>query len=423
MSHGGTSVLEQQPLEPNVPVAEPPPDGGYGWVIVGSCFTVNCFSWGVTAAFGVYLSEYVSSGVFPAARPLEYGLIGGLNFCCAMLLAPAATSLTRKFGVHAVMLAGSLLQGSGYVAASFASAPWHLYLSQGALVGAGIGLLVVPSTAVLSQWFAAKRSVANGVASAGSGVGGAAFAWGTAALIRSCGLAWSLRITGLVTMAANGAATLLARDRNRHINPTQLGFDVGLLRRREVVLLLLWAFVSMFGYIVLLFSLSDYALQVGLSSSQATDVVGLLNIGTAVGRPVIGIVSDRWSRTVTACALTFLCGVICFALWIPANSFGLTAAFAVLCGAILGIFWMTIGPLCVEVAGLRNLQSLLSLSWAAVVVPTALAEVIGLRLREIPAPRPYLYAQIFAGLAYMIASIFMFALWRVIQRRETPAWL
>jgi hypothetical protein len=28
---------------------EPPPDGGYGWVVVGACFTINCFSWGVTS--------------------------------------------------------------------------------------------------------------------------------------------------------------------------------------------------------------------------------------------------------------------------------------------------------------------------------------------------------------------------------------
>jgi hypothetical protein len=27
----------------------PPPDGGYGWVCVGACFTINCFTWGVVA--------------------------------------------------------------------------------------------------------------------------------------------------------------------------------------------------------------------------------------------------------------------------------------------------------------------------------------------------------------------------------------
>jgi hypothetical protein len=26
-----------------------PPDGGYGWVCVGACFAVNCFTWGIVS--------------------------------------------------------------------------------------------------------------------------------------------------------------------------------------------------------------------------------------------------------------------------------------------------------------------------------------------------------------------------------------
>lgn len=26
-----------------------PPDGGYGWVCVGACFMVNCFTWGTVS--------------------------------------------------------------------------------------------------------------------------------------------------------------------------------------------------------------------------------------------------------------------------------------------------------------------------------------------------------------------------------------
>jgi MFS family permease len=119
---------------------------------------------------------------------MEYRLVGGLNFSCAMLLAPLATHLAGRLPLQAVVLLGCFLQSIGYVTAPFASRPWHLYLTQGALVGSGIGFIIVPSTAVLSQWFSKRRSMANGISSAGSGVGGAAFTWGTAAMIQHQGL-------------------------------------------------------------------------------------------------------------------------------------------------------------------------------------------------------------------------------------------
>jgi hypothetical protein len=30
-------------------VADASPDGGYGWVVVASCFTLNAFTWGITS--------------------------------------------------------------------------------------------------------------------------------------------------------------------------------------------------------------------------------------------------------------------------------------------------------------------------------------------------------------------------------------
>ncbi|EWY80855.1 hypothetical protein FOYG_16772 [Fusarium oxysporum NRRL 32931] len=182
--------------------------------------------------------------------------------------------------------------------------------------------------------------MANGISSAGSGVGGAAFTWGTAAMIQRQGLNWALRTTGIITCVGIVIATLLLRDKNSQIQPNQRAFDIALFRSKAVVLLLSWAFISMFGYIILLFSLSEFALAIGLSHKQATDVVGFLNVGTAVGRPLIGLVSDRFSRVATAFLLTLLCGLTCFVLWLPAKSFGLMLFFSTVCGAILGIFWM-----------------------------------------------------------------------------------
>jgi hypothetical protein len=43
-------MTEPQSLAEDVRVEEEaPPNGGYGWICVAACFTVNCFTWGVVA--------------------------------------------------------------------------------------------------------------------------------------------------------------------------------------------------------------------------------------------------------------------------------------------------------------------------------------------------------------------------------------
>ena len=257
-----------------------------------------------------------------------------------MLSAPLVTRLARTVGIRPLILLGAFMFGSGFIAASFASRIWHLYLSQGVLVGLGVGFAYVPSIAVLSQWFAKRRSLANGISSAGSGIGGLVFSLATGVAIDHLGTGWALRITGISGIAAIFLAALFIRDRNGIVMPKQHPFDRKLIRRLDVFFLLLWAFFSMLGYIALLYSLSDFAISIGLSRQQATQATALLNVGTAVGRPFIGIASDRFGRFKVAGGLTLLCGLSCFAIWIPASTFGVTVLFALLSGAILGVFWM-----------------------------------------------------------------------------------
>jgi MFS family permease len=291
----------------------------------------------------VYLSYYLRTERYPDATELEYALVGGFNFAFAMIVAPLVTVLTHRFGKFVTMPIGIAIQTSGYIAAGSVDSIWQLMITQGILVGVGIGFIYVPSLPILSQWFEARRSLANGIASAGSGFGGALFAWTTGAIIDAFGLQWALCATGLITLFLTTIATSLLRDRNKYIRPPQLALDTSLLKKYEVQLLLAWSFVSMLGYITLLFSLSDFALSIEISAQRATDVIGFLNIGTAVGRPIIGIASDKSNRIDVALALTLICGLSCFAFWIPVQSYGLLVFFSLLAGAILGVFWMVNG--------------------------------------------------------------------------------
>lgn len=238
------------------------------------------------------------------------------------------------------MPTGIVLQAGGYITAGFADRIWQLMITHGALIGIGIGFIYVPSLPILSQWFQARRSLANGLASAGSGFGAVIFAWSNSAVIDAFGLRWALYIMGIITFSLSAIATSLLRDRNRHIQPPELALDTTLLARYDVFLLLAWSFISMLGYIALLFSLPDFALSIGLSSQQATNLIGFLNIGTAIGRPMLGFVSDKFDRVDVTAGLTFVCGLSCFAFWIPTQSYGLLIFFGILSGAVLGVFWM-----------------------------------------------------------------------------------
>ncbi|KAL8799430.1 MAG: hypothetical protein Q9200_007544 [Gallowayella weberi] len=221
-------------------------DRGYGW------------------AYGVYLNYYLKHDLFPGATPRDFAFIGGLNFAAAVLVAPLVTYLARVWGTQPPMLFGVVTLATGFVSASFASRTWQLYLSHGTLVGVGVGFTYIPSIPILSQWFAKKRSLANGITSAGSGVGGIVFSLAAARMIEDISLAWSLRITGIVAFILNFLAVVLIKDRNKVIKPSQHPFDTKLLYRCNVWLLLLWSFGSMLGQITLLLCLVSAPIPIAI---------------------------------------------------------------------------------------------------------------------------------------------------------------
>jgi MFS family permease len=270
---------------------------------------------------------------------MDFAFIGGLNFAVAMLASPIVTVLARQYGIHLPMSMGIAFQTGGFIAASFSTQIWHLYLSQGILVGLGVGFIWIPSIAILSQWFQGRRSLAYGIAAAGSGIGGLVFSLAVRAAISHISLVWALRIAGVISGVMNILATIAIRSRNHIVLPEQHPFDRTLLRRYDVLLVLAWSFISMLGYITLLYSMSDFARSIGLDESQAATVTALLNLGTALGRPFIGILSDRFGRIEAAGGMTFVCGLSVFAIWLPATSYGVTIFYVIANGAVLGVFW------------------------------------------------------------------------------------
>jgi MFS family permease len=65
----------------------------------------------------------------------------------------------------------------------------------------------------------------------------------------------------------------------------------------------------------------------------------MMQVGTAVGRPFFGVLSDHYGRMTVAGLLTVSNTIFAYAIWIPAQSYGVLIFFALVVGATSGVYW------------------------------------------------------------------------------------
>ncbi|PYH42114.1 MCT family MFS transporter [Aspergillus saccharolyticus JOP 1030-1] len=401
-----------------------PPDGGYGWVCVACVFWINAHTWGINSSYGVFLSYYLSHDVFPNTSDLSYAFTGGLSISCALLVAPVATYLIHVFGTRFTLNLGVFFETLSLIGSSFATQRWHIFLSQGVCFGWGMGFLFVGTVGIIPQWFSRRRSLAMGINAAGSGLGGLMYSLAVGAIIPRLGLAWAFRILGIIACVVNLVCANLLRDRNQAVGSRHQPFALPLLKRPEFLLFLGWGVFSMLGYVALLFSVANFALSVGLTSHQGSVVSALLNLGQGLGRPFVGMFSDRLGRINIATFLTFLCGLFCLVIWTFARSMGVVCFFAVLVGTVAGTYWATVAPVASEIIGLRDLPSGLSITWLVLVAPCTVSEPVALLLRDNHArDAVYLRVQIFTGFMYIGAALCLWVVrgWKIAELAHAAA--
>jgi len=349
----------------------------------------------------------------------------------------------RMFGTKTTLLIGSLLVSAGWLTASFATQVWHLFMTVGVCFGwvssihqsrcsfgpllmrecfllKGMGMVYITASATLPQWFSTKRSLAVGIAAAGAGLGGLVYNLLAGWLVQSVGISWTYRVLACITIVINGICSLLLKDRNKMVKPVQGSFNYREFGHVEVLLIVGWGFLTDIGYVVLLFSLPHYAESLGLSQTQGSIVGAMLNLGMAIGRPLISYYSDAFGRVNIAGVMTALCGILCLAIWVPAKSFAVLLVFAIPAGAVAGVFWGTCTAVTAEVVGLKRLPTVFGIICVALVTPTTFAEPIGL---EIVSASGYLTSQVFVGCLYLTAAAFVLLLrtWKISEIKAKAA--
>ena len=130
---------------------------------------------------------------------------------------------------------------------------------------------------MVPQWFTKRRSFANSVATCGSGFGGLIYSLATNAMITNLGLAWAFRILAIMAFVVNGACSLIVRDRNKAVGAIHNPFHKDLFKRFEFWLFIGWGFFSLLGYVIVVFSITDYAQSVGFTASQGSLAAAMFN--------------------------------------------------------------------------------------------------------------------------------------------------
>lgn len=345
-----------------------------------------------------------------------YAFTGGLSISCALLVAPLATYLIHLLGTRVVLNMGVFFETLSLIGSSFVTQRWQIFLSQGVCFGLGMGFLFVGSVGITPQWFHRRRGLAMGINAAGSGLGGLIYSLAVGAIIPRLGLSWAFRILGIVACVVNLVCANLLRDRNKAVGSRFRAFHLPLLKRPQFLLFLAWGVFSMLGYVAILFSMANFAVSVGLSAHQSSIIGALLNLGQGLGRPFVGMFSDKLGRINIATFLTFLCGLFCLVIWTFARNMGVVSFFAVLVGTVAGTYWATVAPVLAEIIDLKDLPCGLSITWLVLVPPTTVAEPIALLLRDNNSiNRVYLHVQIFTGLMYVAAAVCLWIVrgWKV----------
>ena len=399
-----------------------PPDGGYGWVCC-LCVTLIMFStWGCNSAFGVFLAFYLSNSSFAGANKYDYALIAGITVFFAQGLPPIVMILMRVFGFKAPMYFGIVLMCAGFVLASYSTKLWQLYLTQGVMSGIAISLIFAPATTVLPGWFLKKRSFAMGLSLVGTGAGGVVYSLAVNKLIENTGnQKKALRILAITCSITSVIATFLLRQRvpmektgvtnfkatKQHIKDM---FNSRILKKWTVQLIGAWFLFALFGYTLMIFTLSSYAVALGLSHHQGSSLTAIMNGAQSIGRPLIGYTGDKFGRTNVTATLTLLLAIFVFAFWIPAHTYVQLIMFSICIGSCVGVANVMNTVLVADIVGPSDFLP----CWGYINLLGApfmlFAEVIAQALTVAKNSNPYLHTQIFAGCCFTAALILIMGL-------------
>jgi len=288
------------------------------WTVVGSVWLILGITFGLFFSFPIFFVALLEE--FRWSRGAAAGAFS-VSAVVQGLLSPAVGVLVDRHGPRRVMLGGAVVLAGSLVLGGGIGALWHLYLVVGVLGAAGACALGwVPSGALLSRWFAARRGSVMGIAFSGMGVGilvlGPLAQW----LIDELGWRRAYQLLGAgalallvplvwlgVRDAPPGGAPAGAGPAPPSAGPAPdgAGLRAALSTRAFWALFLAYLFTPLAVFPVVAHQVA-FAVDQGFPRLFVAGIFGLAGLMSVVGRVVFGVAADRVGRALSA-TLSYAC--------------------------------------------------------------------------------------------------------------------
>lgn len=364
----------------------------FGWVVVAAAFTVTLVGFGSAYSFAAFIDAMQRE--FSASRgsvALVFSLAGFLYFSLGVITGPMAD----RWGSKPLAVAGMLLVTAGLVLAGMATTLPQIYLAYGLGIGLGVGCSYVPAVGAVQRWFLRRRGFASGLAVSGIGIGTLAIPALATLIIETVGWRQAYFVLGAIAATLGlGMAFLLENDPGkRGLGPDGVVATAApkgtvpsgiplreAIRSRPFMALYIAGLIASFGLFVPFVHLVPFALDRGISPAGGAFLLGMIGLGSTVGRFFLGGLADRIGRHVSLIGV-YLGMALTLVIWLVSGSLWPLALFALTFGTFYGGFVALLPALVMDYFGGRHVSSIIGVLYTCV----ALGTLIG------PTAAGYLY--------------------------------
>jgi MFS family permease len=293
----------------------------YGWIVVGVVFVTMAICVNARTAFSLMFPPMLAE--FGWERGVTAGAFS-FGFIVSGVLSPLLGKLMDRHGPRFVMEIGVAATAAGLLLATFASEPWHVYVTLGMLVGAGTTFTGYTGQALfLPNWFVRRRGLAMSIAFAGVGLGSIVMLPALQAFVGAHGWRSGCTLLGVVALvvlvplnlllrrrpadiglAPDGDADTPAAARARHVNIVDAEWAAvdwtlpRAMRTARFWWIAVGYFTALFAWYAVQVHQTKYLVETGFDSQAAAWALGIVSLAGVPGQIALGWLSDRIGREI-----------------------------------------------------------------------------------------------------------------------------